>query len=442
MYVAVDDTDSMRGNCTTFLATEIIRELTSDMDLIGNPRLVRLDPATPWKTRGNGALVMRFGRGYGERRFIGNISGTDLYCYDRCGPWEPDPEELRRRIIPLIQRYHDPENSDPGLLISSEKPSQRFYWIGVRTVISRGDVDPEIARIHGTTFEINKGRGLIGCVCGMAWRPRDSTFELLSYRPTSRWGTVREFDPDTIRDVEFGYGTTFNSWEERTHKVAMVPATPCPVMYGLRGDVEEDLIRASGEIRTEPLDRWVVFLTNQGTDDHIISHPTRLVPNRSYLLDGTVVSKARHIEGGHVFVDVDTECGVLTCAAYEPSKEFRYAIEWLCPGDEVQVVGELREEPRTLNLEKIHVLSTSYEYEKVSNPVCPICSRTMKSTGKSGLFKCKKCGTRSRDPVMRPIRRQIVPGWYEPPTAARRHLSKPLKRMGLVQPVEFVNGRT
>ena len=52
MFVAVDDTDSMKGNCTTFLATEIIREF-GDLDLIGNPRLVRLNPATPWKTRGN-----------------------------------------------------------------------------------------------------------------------------------------------------------------------------------------------------------------------------------------------------------------------------------------------------------------------------------------------------------------------------------------------------
>ena len=32
MFVAVDDTDSMKGNCTTFLATEIIREF-EDLDL-------------------------------------------------------------------------------------------------------------------------------------------------------------------------------------------------------------------------------------------------------------------------------------------------------------------------------------------------------------------------------------------------------------------------
>lgn len=441
MYVAVDDTDSMRGNCTTFLATEIIREL-SDMDLIGNPRLVRLNPAVPWKTRGNGALVLRFGHGTGEPRVIGEMEGRELLCYDSCTGWEPDPEALRDRIAPIVDMYHDDEYSDPGLLISRVKPSQSFYWKGVRTIMSRGDVDPEIGRIGGTTYTINKGRGLIGCVCGMAWRPRDHTFELLAYRPRSRWGSVRSFDPETIRSMDTTYETTFNSWEERTRKVAMVPSTPCPVMYGLRGDDERDLIEASRIISTERLDRWVVFLTNQGTDDHIIHDPECLVPGRSYSIVGEVLSNSTHVEGGHALIVIGTAFGNIDCAAYEPSKEFRYVLDWLRPGDTVEMIGELRDEPRTLNLEKVHVISTVRDVIKVSNPICPICSRTMKSTGKGDRFKCKKCRTRSSEPVVRTVRRQIVPGWYEPPTAARRHLSKPLKRIGLEQPVEFVNGRT
>ena len=43
--------------------------------------------------------------------------------------------------------------------------------------------------------------------------------------------------------------------------------------------------------------------------------------------------------------------------------------------------------------------------------------------------------------VMKKKVRPVVLGWYEPPTEARRHLSKPLKRMGEVQPVEFVDCR-
>jgi len=439
MFVAVDDTDSMKGNCTTFLATEIIREF-KDLDLIGNPRLVRLNPATPWKTRGNGALVMRFGHGEGEPRYIGEMGGK-VWCYDSCTDFEPDPMEMRDRIIPIIERRHE-DDADPGLLISKVRPDPSFYRRGVTTIMDRADIDREIERIGGTTFQIGNGRGLIGCTCGMAWVPGDSTFELLSYRPESRWGTKRVFDPLTIRDVEHGYPTTFNSWEDREQKVAMVPATPCPVMYGLRGDSEEDLIEASARISTEPIERWMVFLTNQGTDDHIIRDPESLVPNQSYSLRGTVSSCARHIAGGHVFIDLDTRFGTIECGAYEPSKEFRYAVDWLSPGDEIEVLGELRDEPRTLNIEKIHVISTAEERRKVSNPVCPGCSRTMKSVGRGQGYRCKRCGTSAADPVTEPVTRWIVPGWYEPPTAARRHLSKPLKRMGLEQPVEFVNSRS
>lgn len=439
MFVAVDDTDSMKGNCTTFLVTEIIREF-EDLDLIGNPRLVRLNPATPWKTRGNGSLVMRFGKGVGEKRFIGMIGDRKIYCYDHCTSFEPDPEIMRSRIIPYIEEYHE-DDSDPGLLISRIKPSQSFYWKGVRTILDRSEIDREISRIDGMTFEIGCGRGLIGCTCGMAWRPRDSTFELLSYRPSDRWGTRRIFEPQSICDVEHGYPTTFNSWEDRMEKVAMVPSTPCPVMYGLRGDVESDLIEASSKIITEPIERWMVFLTNQGTDDHIIHNPRKFVPNQSYSIEGTIVSLPRHIEGSHVLIDMETKYGIVTCAAYEPSKEFRYVLDWLVPGDKVEMLGELRDEPRTLNIEKVHVISVADEFVKLSNPICPICSRTMKSTGKGDHFKCKKCHTRSSQPVKKEVRRQIVPGWYEPPTAARRHLSKPLKRMGFVQPVEFVNSR-
>ena len=439
MFVAVDDTDSMKGNCTTFLATEIIREF-SDLDLIGNPRLVRLNPATPWKTRGNGSLVIRFGKGVGKKRFIGMIGDREIYCYDRCTSFEPDPEMMRERIIPHIEAHHEDE-SDPGLLISRIKPSQSMYWKGVRTILDRSIVDEEIERIGGLTFEIGCGRGLIGCTCGMAWRPRDTTFELLSYRPSDRWGTERVFDPITIRDVEHGYPSTFNSWEDRTEKVAMVPSTPCPVMYGLRGDDEEDLIEASKKISTEPIERWMVFLTNQGTDDHIIMDPKDLIPNQSYRIRGTVVSSPRHIKGGHVFIDIMDRHGTITCGAYEPSKEFRLMMDWLDPGDLVEVYGELRDEPRTLNIEKLHLIDAVEEYEKLSNPVCPSCGRTMKSMGSDQPYRCKQCHTSSTKPVMREIRRQIIPGWYEPPTAARRHLSKPLKRMGLQQPVEFLHNR-
>ncbi|MDR0523948.1 MAG: tRNA(Ile)(2)-agmatinylcytidine synthase [Candidatus Methanoplasma sp.] len=438
MYVAVDDTDSVRGNCTTFLVTEIIRRL--DLDLIGNPRLVRLNPAVPWKTRGNGSLVMRFGEGVGEDRAIGRMDGREVRCFDRMSPREPDAKDLIEKIRPIIEEYHE-SDSDPGLVVSRVKPSPRFYWKGVRTIVDRSEIEAEIDRIGAEKLEMGCGRGIVGCVCGMAWRPADSTLELLAYRERGRWGTERDVDPESIREMDSALGSTFNSWEERAKKVAMVPSTPCPVLYGLRGDDEGDLFRGMEMIRSEPRDRWMVFLTNQGTDDHIIRGAGKLVPNRSYYIEGRVSSPAARIRGGHSIMVISTRHGNVSCAAYEPSKEFRMLFDRLIPGDEVGVMGELREDPPTLNVEKLRVIGMAELEEKPPNPVCGSCGRSMESIGKGKGYRCRRCRSRSDAPEGAKAVRFLAEGWYEPPTAARRHLSKPLKRMGLEQPLEFVNSR-
>lgn len=244
MFVAADDTDSLRGNCTTYLATEIIDAvISSGWDLIGFPRLVRLNPAIPWKTRGNGALVMEFGRGNGEKVFIGEIRGNRIFCHTERTDEEPDAGFLKGIIGPLVEKFHDPDHSDPGILITKNRPDRCFYRKGVSRVVERAETDAEIDRIGAETMEWGCGRGLIGCVCGTAWIPGDSTYELLTYRPPERWGTRRTFNPSTIERAEHEIASSFNSWDDRHRKVAMVPATPCPVMYGFRADKLDDLFR-------------------------------------------------------------------------------------------------------------------------------------------------------------------------------------------------------
>src|SRR2546427_7994220 len=83
LWIGVDDTDSLSGMCTTFLATEIVRDLTQDLDLIGYPRLVRLNPNIPWKTRGNGAVCIRVGNGSGPTSIVGSIAGRFIVSYRR-----------------------------------------------------------------------------------------------------------------------------------------------------------------------------------------------------------------------------------------------------------------------------------------------------------------------------------------------------------------------
>jgi len=158
------------------------------------------------------------------------------------------------------------------------------------------------------------------------------------------------------------------------------------------------------------------------------------VVGSSYLVKGKVTEKPRTIVGGHVIFRLATRKGqAVDCAAYEPAKSFRSIIRELVPGDEIEVMGELRGEPRTLNLEKIHVMKLAVEMRKISNPGCPKCGKAMRSIGQGMGYRCRVCGARSKrsEAIVEKVPRGISLGWYEPPVCARRHISKPLKRMCL-----------
>jgi tRNA(Ile2)-agmatinylcytidine synthase len=121
----------------------------------------------------------------------------------------------------------------------------------------------------------------------------------------------------------------------------------------------------------------------------------------------------------------------LSVAAYEPTKGFRVVVRSLGRGDALILCGSIRDEPRTLNLEKMKVLSLVSEVErvKVANPRCPDCERSMKSIGADAGFRCPSCGKKATisQATFEDRPREIAPGWYEVPTNARRHLARPLK---------------
>ena len=430
MFAAFDDTDSTESMCTTFLATELVKALRV-YDLIGLPRLVRLNPAVPWKTRGNGALCVRFGAGRGQGQMVGEIDGIPIYSYERMYE-EADRTTVLETAERIVQNWsRTTEGASPGLVVSEGKPSQRLYWEAVRGIVEKEDTLRELQKIGADIVGWEGGRGIIGASAAMAWRPHDRTYEIITYRSPDRWGTPRHLEDGSVRDMDLKYTTTFNNYDHRTDRRAISPHTNCPVLFGVRGDDPIELMSAVFSLHSEAPARWLMFLSNQGTDDHIISaEPT--LPDRSYDFKATVAEVPHTIAGGHVIVPVSISTGRLEAAAYEPTKEFREQVRALRPGDRVRLFGELRAEPRTLNIEKMQVISTAIERQKVSNPRCPSCGGSTKSIGSGGGYRCKRCGHRNEleaESVIVP--RTIIPGWYEPPVCARRHLGKPLKRMKL-----------
>jgi len=57
LHIGIDDTDSPKGMCTTFLSYKIVKFLEKqEIQFMDFPSLIRFNPNIPWKTRGNGAV--------------------------------------------------------------------------------------------------------------------------------------------------------------------------------------------------------------------------------------------------------------------------------------------------------------------------------------------------------------------------------------------------
>ena len=429
LYLSFDDTDSLKGMCTTFLATEMIKEF-DDLDLIGYPWLVRLNPNVPWKTRGNGALCLRLGYGGGGKLKIGSIDGREIGAFRKCRG-HPKPKEILARAVAVLEEWAEFDDvlTNPAVAVLDHKPPPSSYWKAVRDIVPIIEAR-RVARKSGESKTYKNGRGIVGCVAAAAWRPLDRTYEILTYRHQSRWGTDRIIDPESVKRMDRKFPATFNNYDYLNEKVTIAPSSPCPILFGIRAEEPDDLVDAMQTIGGERACRWLVFETNQGTDEHLLKPEPSIRGNTSVIVRGRVTQAPRTIAGGHVIFRIDHDGG-LDCAAYEPSKQFRRVARALFSGDSVVVAGSVRDRPRTINVEKLRIVRLAREKEKVSNPRCPTCGKSMKSIGRDAGYRCMDCRTKAPADagVWREVPRSLRIGWYEPPVSARRHISKPLKRM-------------
>src|SRR5207253_6130860 len=180
--------------------------------------------------------------------------------------------------------------------------------------------------------------------------------------------------------------STFNNYDYVNNRLVIAPHSPCPVLFGIRGDDPAVLLPAMRVIEGERPERWLIFETNQGTDDHVMRRRS-VKPGATVRLSGRVTSPPRAIAGGHVVFRL----GDLDVTAYEPSKQFRAVVRSLAPGDRIEAIGAIRRRPKTLNLEKLFVESTAPRFRKVANPWCPECQKRAKSLGRQAGFRCPCC---------------------------------------------------
>ncbi len=416
--------------------------------MLGHPCLVRLNPNIPWKTRGNGAVCIQLQLG---ETSSGNKDSSELIS----------AAERVEQIISAKAALEDP-TTNPGLMIIDDQGLPLdLYWSAVREILDLENVKALLDETDAIYRGFKNCRGIIGAAAAVAWgsnvmnnqiqtqlkTPLDHTFELIAYRREGSWGTTREVDLEAVLELDRRFPSTFNNYDHEEKHAAITPNSPCPVLFGIRGDDVGELYDAVKFLapNSEPIDKWLVFNTNQGTDDHLQKRSlSEIRPNISVITEGNVISKPRTIEGGHVIFTMaepqqsnqfnqsnQPGSAKIDCAAYEPTKSFRRLVQKVCPGDRIKVYGGVREVPFTINIEKLEILKLTELFEKVSNPKCTNCGKNMKSIGMGKGYRCRMCGTKVPEgsAAQKRIERELTEGIYEVPVGARRHLSKPLKRM-------------
>lgn len=444
MLLGLDDTDTRHGGCTTHTALRIAATIEhhggvlDGWGLIAPARLVRLNPAAPHKTRGNGALALPIGpRDPDARLAIGRFQGRMITMGPRATPAAHDPHDhsaaidaLRRIAAEHLPRPgdddHDPQ---PGAILAPRAPDPTLYAHAVSRLVRPADAwqhaPPGTLRL--TT---EPRRGDIGALAATAWPLQRWTWEAIAYRDTCDAAPDRDL-PTEFRSAVHSLTGGFDNIDPTTDRLRAVPRTPCPVRWGLRGTDPHALLALHDHLA--PDDHWLMQ-TNHATGDH--ARHANATPSPHGTVRGTfhVRSAPERHPGGHLFVDAMDADGIpRTLAAYEPTKTLRDALQPARPGDILHLIGRTAGDPTTIAVEAFAYRHAPSRTHKLANPRCP-CGRSMKSIGTGAGYRCRPCGTRL-DPANAP--RVQTPGpatgmLHQVPDHVRGHLLPPTTRLGPV----------
>lgn len=342
--VGIDDTDSSRGYCTTYLAYRIASDLRPQFTVCPYPRLVRLNPNIPFKTRGNAAVCL-------------TLEGDSA-------------EDAFRAVSSKVRELSDVGGGANSGMVFLDDPSRAPGFRELYHDALSGVVSPHRARrlvegLGGRTFELGNGMGVVGATASLGFDGRyDHTYELIAYRRREYWGTRRVVDNSSVKEMEARmYPHTFNSYDYQKRRVLVAPHGPDPVFVGVRGDSPSSVISGFRMLKyDEPLEGHMVYLSNQHTDAHIQRELDWKVYSSGWAKGA--VAEVRVGEGGHVYFAISGSGPRRAIAAYEPTGDLRRSAKLLKRGDVVRVFGGVRRatprHPKVLNLEKLEVTHSEY----------------------------------------------------------------------------------
>lgn len=416
IHVGIDDTDSNQGMCTTYIASLIVDKLNrNNIKFLDYPKLIRLNPNIPWKTRGNAAI------------------GLELE-HDK-------PEEIFEICKKIVEKNSESKykRADSGLVVLKGRIPIEIKEIAKRALhkeIKKASIKKLIKQHKLLHYEINSGRGLIGATSAIGSSlNNDHTYELLAYRKVEKTGKRKINSNSIIKMDRLKQFKTFSNIDHETKRILIVPTGKDPVLFGIRGENPKLLLKAFKMLKIEEkVERYTIFRTNHGTNQHIKEKIklNRIKKYDSGYITGKVSKKPIYYKGGHMFFHFSDGLNEIKCAAYEPTKKFRNTVNMLEIGDKISVAGGIHKKTNNnyvLNLEMLHILKLVSKTE-IQNPICNVCKKRMKSIGKKKGFECEKCGKEKTNKIKIKTKRKLKIGIYLPTVSAQRHLIKPLERYG------------
>ena len=425
LHIGIDDTDNREGRCTTHLAFKVIEQILRKTNacFIDYPLLIRLNPNVPWKTRGNAAVCVRL--------------RSDI--------------KDQQRIIDIVKHYVESKavvgsGSNPGVVFFREQQLPvaitEFSRNAMCNILSRWDAIMLAKKYNIEYFLLGNGRGIIGSLAAIGCLlDGDHTFEAIAYRRPENFGTLRMLDSDRI--IEFSKSTypyTFNNFDFTHRRVLIAPHGPDPVFCGIRGENARIVVSSLQSLNIEEkLEGCMVFRSNQGTNMHL-RNEIKLPEAKSFTsghIRCMVSTRPQIVQGGHMLFSVENREGFrIPAAVYEPTGLAKTA-SLLAEGDILELGCGIRrassKHPKILNVEYFKVLELAKVFE-LHNPLCRICTKSMKSEGRGKGFQCKKCKLRESSALQKAsiqVPREISTGLYIPTPKAHRHLTKPMHRFGL-----------
>jgi tRNA(Ile2)-agmatinylcytidine synthase len=424
MHIGFDDTDSPRKGCTTYIAALLVEKLHRlGVGFTDYPNLVRLNPNVPWKTRGNGALCLR------------------IKCEEKL------VDVVKETVIEAVE-----ENSDlayrctePGIVFFTRAKIPREVKAFARNAIT-GIVNMKTAlklmrRYRAEAVGFKSGRGIIGGLAAVGENLQgDHTFEVIAYRTPENYGLKRRIDASSVFEMDKATAPyTFNNVDPETGRILITPRGPDPILFGIRGETPEIVKKAFEMVKPlEPVERWVIFRTNHGTDAHLkrVKKLCEIKPYHPVIAKGVVAANPKTVPRRHIIFQIKDESACIDCAAYEPTGNLRKVASQLIAGDLVEVYGGVRppsgNRPLTINLEKLRLLRLAPKFV-YQNPVCPQCGKRLKSMGKGKGFRCEKCHLRypGLEKIAVKYKREVQKGLYITSPRSQRHLTKPFRRYGM-----------